>query len=760
MISERAVKLAGTTYRAMSIRTVGIDIGTGSTVVVADDGDLVLTSTGSISRASSAAFYGRTRMVGEESVPHAASPDTVNSLNLFISQKTVEELNASTLAVHRNNRISSDDLLRLDVEVNYNDELQKKAITAVLGMYLAKEVARIDEVYACDSKVKLAFALPPNATATMARTIREACIVGGVDVARVCTISKTDALVAAYARKLKGLLETERKHLENKKTLIVEVGASQTTAVVISTNTLVEEKGKEGTAQGPEALATEYNDDCGCKHFDSAIFTDFSARVKDKHKEEPRAGTKRGFRVMGGAERIRKLLSGITEANIQVESVSDMGDMAFTLTRDAMSRLAAKPLRDIKILLEKVLVSAGITATDIHAIEITGGGVRMQVVQAIILDMFSGSIGTGTNALGAKLDDGSVALGAALVCNKLYADDVEVSEPVPDSPYVPLGMPTSALITPNTKGYTDGELAVMREQELAMQEQDKKIVILLAKRNEMESYLLECRQYPGQKYGDTIPALKLEDCLNEYEGWMWDFPEAGLEETESKYNSLVAAVQELCKDFLALKEDEGRRVEAELEKAAQEAQDAKMASGEDDDHDNRKLKKADRMRLVTKNKEEGTEIFKGGVWRTAAARYHKALTHCSKFFDLTPADEEEVRGIKTSLYLNLAQCYLKMEQPDHAINQCTLALECDPRSAKAYYRRAMARESKKLYEEALEDATNAQAEMVVPDKGVNALVQKLKKILAAEKKKEKEAWAGAFGGGGGKSGAKKKGKGK
>ena len=98
MISERAVQLAESTYRAMSIRTVGIDIGTGSTVVVADDGDLVLTSTGSISRASSAAFYGRTRMVGEESVPHAASPDTVNSLNMFLSQKTVEELNASTIS--------------------------------------------------------------------------------------------------------------------------------------------------------------------------------------------------------------------------------------------------------------------------------------------------------------------------------------------------------------------------------------------------------------------------------------------------------------------------------------------------------------------------------------------------------------------------------------------------------------------------------------------------------------------------------------
>ena len=53
-------------------------------------------------------------------------------------------------------------------------------------------------------------------------------------------------------------------------------------------------------------------------------------------------------------------------------------------------------------------------------------------------------------------------------------------------------------------------------------------------------------------------------------------------------------------------------MEAELEKAAKEAQDEKMANGEDEDHDNRKLKKADRMRLVMKIKKR-TEIFKGGV---------------------------------------------------------------------------------------------------------------------------------------------------
>ena len=92
-------------------------------------------------------------------------------------------------------------------------------------------------------------------------------------------------------------------------------------------------------AKGPDSLACEYDDDCGCKHFDAAIFLDFAARVKEKHKEEPLAGTKRGHRILGGCERIRKLLSGIPEANVQIESVSDVGDMSFNLTRDAMSVL-------------------------------------------------------------------------------------------------------------------------------------------------------------------------------------------------------------------------------------------------------------------------------------------------------------------------------------------------------------------------------------------------------------------------------------
>jgi tetratricopeptide (TPR) repeat protein len=326
-------------------------------------------------------------------------------------------------------------------------------------------------------------------------------------------------------------------------------------------------------------------------------------------------------------------------------------------------------------------------------------------------------------------------------------------------------MSAEATNVSGSKGYNDEELLDLQKAENSMQVQDGEITALLAQRNALEAYLLECRGYPHRQHGESIPALKLEDMLNEYENWLWDCPDAGIVEVEGKFASLQTDVKAMCKDFLAKKEEEEKRVEAELEASAAKAAAEKELNGDDDDHDNRKLKKADRMRLVVKNKEEGTEIFKGGVWRTAAARYHKALTHCSKFFDLTPADEEEVKNLKVTLYLNLASCYLKMESYEQAINNCTFAIDLDKRSAKAYYRRALARETKKEYEEALEDAMNAQSENVVADKQINALVSKLKKVIAAEKKKEQATWGKAFGSGGGSGsgsgsggGGKKKGK--
>ena len=48
--------------------------------------------------------------------------------------------------------------------------------------------------------------------------------------------------------------------------------------------------------------------------------------------------------------------------------------------------------------------------------------------------------------------------------------------------------------------------------------------------------------------------------------------------------------------------------EATLSEESKKADAERAAEGEDEDHDNRKLKKPERMRMVLKNKEEGTEV--------------------------------------------------------------------------------------------------------------------------------------------------------
>ncbi|CAN0422717.1 unnamed protein product [Ectocarpus sp. 12 AP-2014] len=172
-------------------------------------------------------------------------------------------------------------------------------------------------------------------------------------------------------------------------------------------------------------------------------------------------------------------------------------------------------------------------------------------------------------------------------------------------------------------------------------------------------------------------------------------------------------------------------------------EEKKKNPDEGDDHDTRKLPKPERMRLVMKNKEEGTELFKGQNYRQAGARYSKALTHAAKMFDLNAEEQKEVHAVQLSLYLNLAQCYLKLQSWDQVVNNCTLALKLDPESSKALYRRAYARFAKKDYDNAKTDLDKAQG-YAPGDKAVATLLKKVDSVLKKQQEKEKKMWSKAF----------------
>merc|ERR1712084_197543 len=106
------------------------------------------------------------------------------------------------------------------------------------------------------------------------------------------------------------------------------------------------------------------------------------------------------------------------------------------------------------------------------------------------------------------------------------------------------------------------------------------------------------------------------------------------------------------------KEEKEKYLDEEAEKERQRRQDLGM----NDDKDDRKMAKSERLKMAGKNKEEGNTVFKAGNLDDAAARYQRALQHLKKFMmlDYSPEEKAEADAIGLSVHLNLAQVYLKL----------------------------------------------------------------------------------------------------
>lgn len=653
-------------------------------MLVADDADIVHTDTGSISRPTLVSFSGRSRLMGEEAAPQISSESTLTMFNQLLGRVS-SDVDAST-APHRRMKLSDNTSGQLASDIYYCGNQESFTITSLVGMFLAKQAKRVTDVYGPETKY--AFAVPPtnNGDTSCARSIKEACHIAGIEADRVTFVDSTNSLVATYGRKLQALRGPEKEALAGKKTVLIEMGHTQTTIVVCQIGS-----NESDESFMPTKIGYAQDSSLGAVHFDFKLFESFSAVCKSKKGVDVAAGTKRGFRLLTGCERLRKLLSQLPEASITVENLTDDGDMNFSMKRDEFASISADLLAKFQELIRSALTSAGIECSPgdalpestIAGIEILGGGSRMPIVQNILQKFFFQGI-----PLGAKFDDASVALGAALLT--VRGDDAVL-------------LATNIGTEKSSAGLSEDELKAAKQREVEMQANDAELEELLAARNDMESYILSMRQAPRRKHGEKINKQALEALLEDCENWMYDNEDVGLEAVKTENAKLREGVQKHCQAFFDAEEADRKAVEKQLEEEAKRAEAERAANGEEDeDHDTRKLKKADRMRMVMKNKEEGTELFKGGNFRPAAARYHKALTHSAKFFDLSPDDEVEVKGVKATLHLNLASCYLKLESWDQVIRNCEDALSFDPDNAaqtKAYFRRATAYEGKKDWDQ-------------------------------------------------------------
>ncbi|XP_066999515.1 FK506-binding protein 59 isoform X2 [Anabrus simplex] len=89
-------------------------------------------------------------------------------------------------------------------------------------------------------------------------------------------------------------------------------------------------------------------------------------------------------------------------------------------------------------------------------------------------------------------------------------------------------------------------------------------------------------------------------------------------------------------------------------------------------------------------KDKGTHYFKNGKYVLAAKMYKKLNSYVEHSSGFEGEKEEERKALLLAGHLNLAMCYLKLDQFLEARNECDNALKLDPYNIKGLFRRGQA----------------------------------------------------------------------
>jgi molecular chaperone DnaK (HSP70)/tetratricopeptide (TPR) repeat protein len=633
-----------------------------------------------------------------------------------------------------------------------------------------------------EKELEFVFAIPSNYSQSTQQAIMDAAYAASIKKSRC--VESTQCLAAVYQRKfyeVKSNDNEEGGETKKKIVMIVEMGHARSCVSILQCGVVASESSGGAAGAGEELISStteekkehdnNNNDDnnneqvsqgkkdtskvqvlstvssatLGASLIDIALYHHFQSNHPSlSHNTTLSPKSRPAQRLMEGCQKLKHLLSMLPEGTVTVETIGK-NDMDVTLSgnRELLTQLChTTVVRKLQNMIELAVDKAGgmNILGDVDAVEITGGGTRIPMIQDAIRHVIGKKNNNEDFVLSKSLDDTSLAFGASLISPVDDDDD------------------TATTTNNNVENITperEERRAQLLEKELSLMNRDIQMVKKDEIRNQIEAHILELRSARHSTHGSLLPSSEeFASYLDDNDDWLFseECEHATVEAMEERWTQIQGRTQELCADYLAATQADAERKERELEEEVKRAaaeQDAEAAAanggdGEVEDHDTRRLPFKRRMEIVLKNKAEANELFSGGNYQHAAARYAKALSHCTKFFDLSPEQQKEVNDVKLSLYLNLAFAYIKLEKLDNAFLQCNEALNIDATSVKALYRRATVLYQKRKFDEASKDLDAA--EKIAPeDKAVKKLRLLVEKQLMKQQAKEKAMAKKMFG---------------
>lgn len=142
-------------------------------------------------------------------------------------------------------------------------------------------------------------------------------------------------------------------------------------------------------------------------------------------------------------------------------------------------------------------------------------------------------------------------------------------------------------------------------------------------------------------------------------------------------------------------------------------------------------------------KEKGTQYFKEGKYKQASVQYKRIVSWLEHETGLADEEEQKAKALRLAAYLNLAMCYLKLQEPSTAKENCDKALELDKANEKALFRRGEALYAMKEFDSARGDFQQV-IQLYPANKAAKSQVALCQKQIKAQHEKDKQLYANMF----------------